>query len=103
MGNIVVISEKQHAGPNDRVYNRFVDGPSGTKFLCVVWHDPDDPDNEPMITLWGPHLTDEDCRKQYRRMSTIARAKGDKWKVGDWTKLSARFAPVDRRAHPARA
>ena len=83
MGSIVVVSEKEHAGPNDCVYTCVIDSPSGTKFLCVVWHDPDDPDNEPTVTLWGQHLTDEDCWKQYRRMSKHA----DQRKVGDWTVL----------------
>jgi hypothetical protein len=82
MGTFVVVGE-EHAGPNDCVYTRVVDSPSGTKFLCVVWHDPDDPDNEPTVTLWGPHLTDEDCREQFRRMSKHA----DDRKVGDWTTL----------------
>jgi hypothetical protein len=80
---MVVVGEKER-GPNEHVYSRVVDSPSGTKFLCVLWHDPSDPDDKPTVTLWGPHLTDKDCWEQFRRMSKYAKNKRE---VGDWARL----------------
>jgi hypothetical protein len=80
---VVVVGKKQHAGPNDRIFTCVAQSPSGAKFLCVVWHDPGDPDNEPTVTLWGPNFTEEDCWKQFRGMSK----RGYKRKAGDWAGL----------------
>jgi hypothetical protein len=62
---MVVVGKKVHASPNDRVYTRVVDIASDTKFLCVVWDDPNDSDNEPVVTLSGPHLTDAEQRQRW--------------------------------------
>ena len=62
---VISIGKKQQADPNDQIFTCVVDSPSGAKFLCVIWHDPGDSDNEPLVTLYGPHLTNEDCWEQF--------------------------------------
>jgi hypothetical protein len=79
---VIRIGKKTQAGENDLIYHSVVTHPLGTKYLAIVWYNPDDPGDEPVITLWGPYATDKECWNEFRRLN-----RGNWRKACDWDAL----------------